>query len=446
MSEHINDQFALLEMLKEDRHRIAYRPAFARLVDNALAAVLLQEIFDLWVMKDRKPFYKFKAECQHRLYRDGDSWCETLEWNRTEFDNALQVIGTKIGKGDKKADLLAMEIPEPQEGETSAAFRDRFKAMLRCLVCYWTDGDRVTWYELNEALFAKVVNRLYISKVWGLRYIEKSVSSFIHQKQWTDRRYKAASFSSSSTSNSTAAGAANAHAHEGQSQEKSKDPNQDPSQEGNQKQKQEPIQEPDGTCPYMVENQRRLKPGDDWLDAYWQSRANETLQASEASRFAPPPNAAPPPSPQALPEPERPAIMGLYEQAFGRMVDNDMLRDTLLDLDKEYPADWLIDAFKESGENHAKYVKYTVAILERWRRDGKPRPKILEHPAAKQARAQKETDAERYKAGASPEEDFERFLKRDPLDGTPVGAPFDVHRQARDARAKQEAERNAKLG
>lgn len=65
------------------------------------------------------------------------------------------------------------------------------------------------------------------------------------------------------------------------------------------------------------------------------------------------------------------AIFSLYEKSFGYLVNGQMLKETLLDMAKEYPLDWLADAFKEAALSNAKNIKYVQAILDRWLREGK---------------------------------------------------------------------------
>lgn len=70
-------------------------------------------------------------------------------------------------------------------------------------------------------------------------------------------------------------------------------------------------------------------------------------------------------------EQERAQIFNLFESAFGRMVDNAMLVDELVDASNTYPAQWVEDAFKEAALAGAKNWKYVRAILERWQREGR---------------------------------------------------------------------------
>lgn len=193
----------ILRIIAEDRNAILYRPKFTELTDSALAAILLQQMIYHWDSKDGQAFYKFKEPCQHKLYRDGDSWCERLGWNAYEFDLAIKVIGTKITKGTSRKDVLKTEIPQKGEGETDKAYYGRFAAALRCCVLYWTDRDRVTWYEVNSELLCKFVIRVYIDNLGGLRQIKKSNLGFTYKNAWFERRKNSEKTAENTTENTS---------------------------------------------------------------------------------------------------------------------------------------------------------------------------------------------------------------------------------------------------
>jgi hypothetical protein len=177
---------AILELLKEDKRVIAYRPKLSELFDSVTAAIALQEMIYWSSKKDGKPFYKFKEPCEHKLYVEGQSWCEELAFGRTEFDNALRIFGTKITKGVSKTDALAYEDwPDRKPKESHKSYLKRVKNALKYLVIYWTDSSRVTWYQVNEGLLGKVVNLLYLGKVQTLRYLKKLVRNFTQKKKET---------------------------------------------------------------------------------------------------------------------------------------------------------------------------------------------------------------------------------------------------------------------
>lgn len=174
---------AFLNILAEDKFSISYRPRFAALTDSALSAILLQQVIHWWKVKDNTPFYKFRAPCSHSKYQENQSWCEELAWNKYEFDNALKVIATKITKGVKKQDILNTDIPKRAEGESDQDFAVRLAAALKCMVIYWTDSSRITWYQVNENLLGKFVGQIYLDKSYGLRYLEKPKVKLTQENQ-----------------------------------------------------------------------------------------------------------------------------------------------------------------------------------------------------------------------------------------------------------------------
>ncbi len=172
MEQVYNPQLSL-RLMHEDRRMIAYRPVIASALDNILAALLLQQI--IFHYKGR-PFYKFRDACPKQpLYQPGDSWIEELMCNKGEFDNALKCIGTKIMRGDSKKDVLATELPERHLEETDSAFLERMQNAFRALVLYWTDSNHVTWYQINEALLDKFINRIYLDKSYSLKHLRGAV-------------------------------------------------------------------------------------------------------------------------------------------------------------------------------------------------------------------------------------------------------------------------------
>ncbi len=122
---------AIAQAQAQDQSRsIPYRPQYNLITNKVTASILLQQISYWWHISNRKPFYKFRAPCEHEQYREGDSWTEELGISGGQFDTALKAIGKKVTQGTKKTALLKEN-----------------------LVVYWTDSGRVTWYQLNETLF-----------------------------------------------------------------------------------------------------------------------------------------------------------------------------------------------------------------------------------------------------------------------------------------------------
>jgi len=59
----------------------------------------------------------------------------------------------------------------------------------------------------------------------------------------------------------------------------------------------------------------------------------------------------------------------LYEQNIGMLTP--LIADELRQAEKEYPAEWIEDAFREAVSLNKRSWKYIRAILERWRVDGR---------------------------------------------------------------------------
>lgn len=70
------------------------------------------------------------------------------------------------------------------------------------------------------------------------------------------------------------------------------------------------------------------------------------------------------PSPEPLPD-----IFTLYEQNIGMLTP--MIADELRDAEKNYPADWIRDAIKESVLHNKRNIKYMLKILETWSVEGR---------------------------------------------------------------------------
>jgi hypothetical protein len=129
-------------LLAEDKRLVTYRPRLNEVTGSVTATVLLQQIIFHADNKGNRPFYKFRAPCGHRLYKEGDSWTEELGFSPAEFDTARSKIATRVKKGDSKTEAL--------KGETA-----------NHLIIYWTDASRVTWYMLNVDLLNRILEKLY---------------------------------------------------------------------------------------------------------------------------------------------------------------------------------------------------------------------------------------------------------------------------------------------
>ncbi|KPL24996.1 MAG: hypothetical protein AMJ93_01140 [Anaerolineae bacterium SM23_84] len=66
---------------------------------------------------------------------------------------------------------------------------------------------------------------------------------------------------------------------------------------------------------------------------------------------------------------KRPNIFVLYEQNIGLL--QPIIADELKDAERNYPQDWIEDAFRIAVENNVRNWKYIRRILERWAAEGK---------------------------------------------------------------------------
>jgi DNA replication protein len=66
---------------------------------------------------------------------------------------------------------------------------------------------------------------------------------------------------------------------------------------------------------------------------------------------------------------ERPNIFVLYEQNIGPLTP--LIADELRDAEQTYPMNWIEEAIQRAVENNVRKWRYILAILERWRQEGK---------------------------------------------------------------------------
>lgn len=65
----------------------------------------------------------------------------------------------------------------------------------------------------------------------------------------------------------------------------------------------------------------------------------------------------------------RPNIFVLYEQNIGSLTP--LIADQLRDAEQTYPSGWIEEAISLAVQNNARKWSYVLAILERWRQEGK---------------------------------------------------------------------------
>ncbi|HEX8684736.1 MAG TPA: DnaD domain protein [Ardenticatenaceae bacterium] len=77
---------------------------------------------------------------------------------------------------------------------------------------------------------------------------------------------------------------------------------------------------------------------------------------------------AQPAEPVPLPQ-ERPNIFALYEQNVGLL--QPIIAEELREAERDYPLDWLEDAFQVAAERNVRNWRYIRSILERWAQEGR---------------------------------------------------------------------------
>jgi DnaD/phage-associated family protein len=94
------------------------------------------------------------------------------------------------------------------------------------------------------------------------------------------------------------------------------------------------------------------------------------------------------PSGEPVSTPPRPNIFALYEQNIGPLTP--LLADALREAEAEFPPDWIEAALREAVANNVRNWKYALAILKRWKEEGR---------AEEQTRRDSEKDRRRYVEG-----------------------------------------------
>lgn len=79
--------------------------------------------------------------------------------------------------------------------------------------------------------------------------------------------------------------------------------------------------------------------------------------------------------------PPRPTIYRLYEDNIGPLTP--MIADSLKDMVQEFPAHWLEEAVEIAVDANKRSLRYIRAILDRWRRDGRPETEQTEEEGSR---------------------------------------------------------------
>ena len=103
--------------------------------------------FDSQKRHNKNTFYKFKARCNHYLYKENDSWVEELGCGHKAFNRAIDVVGVRYKS------KTAFENAE-----------DKFQGKL--FACYHDRQKRITVYLKNLAFFDDPINMIRSSNIF----------------------------------------------------------------------------------------------------------------------------------------------------------------------------------------------------------------------------------------------------------------------------------------
>jgi len=94
----------LLKMIATEKNVLLYRPDLNFITGSVTATILFQQLIYWDDKNDHKAFYKFISPCNHRLYRDDDSWIEELSMSKKEFQTAYKKL-ENLGLVEKKINI-----------------------------------------------------------------------------------------------------------------------------------------------------------------------------------------------------------------------------------------------------------------------------------------------------------------------------------------------------
>jgi len=121
------NNITILGILGNDKNIIPYRKELNKITGGITATILLQQFIYWWNITEQKAFYKFIEPCDHRDYKEGDSWTEELGMTKYEFRTAFKKLND--------LDIVSKR----------------------------TNAQRVTYYSVNTDILAKLIKSIYLS-------------------------------------------------------------------------------------------------------------------------------------------------------------------------------------------------------------------------------------------------------------------------------------------
>lgn len=160
----IDQDAALVNMAAEDCNLIPVRPLLVKHFGSMNTAAFLTRAMYLFQRSNGEPFYKFTTPCGHELYQEGDSWMEEVGLSAKSLKTVLRKIGFKQGTTSWKAVATEIAKTTGKPATVEETRREINRRKSEALIVYYTDRDRVTWYELNMKQIAEILTDIYGAK------------------------------------------------------------------------------------------------------------------------------------------------------------------------------------------------------------------------------------------------------------------------------------------
>ncbi|OCR86681.1 hypothetical protein CFT13S00388_07965 [Campylobacter fetus subsp. testudinum] len=116
----------MYKIIANDSNIIPYRKELNAITGGVLESIFLSQ-FLYWYEKNGGEFYKFREPCSHSLYKQGDSWCEELEFSVKQIDRIIKSL--------KEKNIITTR----------------------------TDINRITYYDVNLEQLNNLLNGIYVN-------------------------------------------------------------------------------------------------------------------------------------------------------------------------------------------------------------------------------------------------------------------------------------------
>lgn len=146
---------AINRLFTNDQEVRLYRPILKRITGSTNSAILLSQMIYWSSTVNNDWFYKFNGKCEHKLYKNGDSWEEELEFSLKELQSAKKKITFTVG--DKTTKDYRKKYGEGWEEELQNSIDD-------ALIISYQTPDRLTYYKVNMVKINDSLSKIYKEK------------------------------------------------------------------------------------------------------------------------------------------------------------------------------------------------------------------------------------------------------------------------------------------